>query len=259
MKNKINIAATTAFLATISTQAHSEGMFSLTSGVDYSSGKYGQSQSTDITYIPFIAKYETDVATVKLTVPWLQITGPGDVIGADGALVLGSSNKKITTESGLGDIVLSATRTVANLGETHPLTLDLTGKIKFATASSSKGLGTGENDYVVELDAYKPLGKPVTLFGGVGYKRMGDPSGVNLNNVWLGSLGLSYKVNASTSAGIMADYRQKTLDSSDPLREVTAFFAHKLSPQYKLQSYITHGYSNVSTDWGGGVMLGWIF
>jgi len=262
MKIKTNIARTSALLVMLSTQstlALAEGSFSLTSGVDYSTGKYGQSQSTDITYVPLVAKYETDTSTIKLTVPWLQITGPGDVVGADAILVRGNSSRKKNTESGLGDVVLSATHTIANFGEVRPLTLDLTGKVKFATASKTRGLGTGENDYVVELDAYKPISKPITLFGGLGYKLMGDPTGVNLNNVWFGSAGLSYRLTPSTSTGIMADYRQKTLDSSDPLREITAFLTHKFSAQYKLQSYITHGYSDVSTDWGGGVMLGYTF
>lgn len=262
MKNKLNIIVASVLLTMMSAQPSrvlADGSFTLTSGVDYSSGKYGQSQSTDITYIPLIAKYETDNTTVKLTVPWLQITGPGDVVGADAILVRGNTSSKKTTESGLGDVVLSATQTIANFGETRPLTLDLTGKVKFATASKTKGLGTGENDYSVGLDAYKQISKPITLFGGAGYKLMGDPTGVNLNNVWFGSAGLSYRINPSTSASVMADYRQRTLNSSDSLREVTAFITHKFSAQYKLQSYITHGYSDVSTDWGGGLMLGYIF
>lgn len=262
MDNKINKALASALWITLFTQANpaiAEGYLTLTSGVDYSSGKYGQSQSTDITYVPLVAKYETDTTTLKLTVPWLQITGPGEVVGVDAALVKNDSNRKITTESGLGDVVFSATRTVANFGEVRPLILDVTGKVKFATASKSKGLGTGKNDYTVELDAYKPLDNPITLFGGLGYKKMGDPEDVNLNNVWFASAGFSYKINPSTSAGVMGDYRQETLNTSYPMREVTAFVTHKFNAQYKLQSYLTHGYSDVSADWGGGLMLGYIF
>jgi len=262
MKNQIHIAVISTLLIIASAQptsALADGTFSLTSGADYSTGKYGQSQSTDITYIPFIAKYETDANIIKLTVPWLQITGPGDVVGSDGIVIRDSANRKKTTESGLGDVVLSATHTVANFGETRPLTLDLTGKIKFATASKTKGLGTGENDYILELDAYKPISNSATLFGGLGYKRMGDPDGINLNNVWFGSLGLSYRINPANNAGIVADYRQGTLNTSEPLRELTAFFTHKFNAQYKLQSYITHGYSDASIAWGGGLMLGYTF
>ncbi len=262
MNNKINIAISGVFLVSLTFQTsltHAEGTFSLTSGVDYSTGKYGQSQSTDITYIPFIAKYETGDTTFKLTVPWLKITGPGDVVGSDALVVLGNTNRPTTTESGLGDIVFSATHTIAQFGEGNPFILDLTGKVKFATASTSKGLGTGENDYSVVLDAYKPLNNTFTLFGDVGYKLTGDPAGLNLNNVWFGTAGLSYKINTTSSAGVIADARQATLDTSEPLRELTLFLTHKFSAHYKLQSYLTHGYSDASTDWGGGVMLGWMF
>lgn len=262
MQHKIKTAIASTFLVSLTVQpslTHAEDSFSLMSGVDYSTGKYGQSKSTDITYIPFIAKYETNDTTLKLTIPWLKITGPGNVIGGDSPVVLGRSNRPVSTQSGLGDIVFSVSHTIARLGEDKPLILDLTGKVKFATASTSKGLGTGENDYTLELDAYKPLNKTITLFGDVGYKRMGDPDGLNLNNIWFSSAGLAYKIGPSTSMGITADIHQATLNTSEPLRELTAFLTHKLNANYKLQSYLTHGYSDTSTDWGGGVMLGWIF
>lgn len=242
-----------------STLALADGVFSLTSGVDYSTGKYGQAESTDITYIPFVGKYETDLTTFKLTVPWLQITGPGDVVGSDATLIGNNTNRKKMTESGLGDVVFSLTHTIANIGESHPLILDLSGKIKFATASQSKALGTGENDYTIALDGYKSISNNTTLFGGLGYKQTGDPRDVDLNNVWFGSFGLSYRLNPTISAGIMADYRQATLNTLEPLREVTAFLTHKFSATYKLQSYLAHGYSDTSADWGGGLMLGYTF
>jgi len=262
MNNKIKLSVTSIFLTAITFQSNlalAEGVLSLTSGVDYSTGKYGQSESTDITYIPFLAKYETDDTTLKITVPWLKITGPGDVVGGNAPIVIGKSNRPITTQSGLGDIVFTASHTIARLGEIKPLTLDLTGKVKFATASVSKGLGTGRNDYSIVLDAYKPINSSVTLFGDVGYKIIGNPDGINLNNVWFGTAGLSYKISPTSSAGFMADTRQATQNKSAPLRELSIFLMHKFNEQYKLQSYITHGYSDASTDWGGGIMLGRIF
>jgi hypothetical protein len=239
---------------------YAEGKLSLTSGVDYSSGKYGQTQTTDITCVPFIAKYDFDNTTFKLTVPWLQITGPGDVVGGvSGPVVIGKSNRPISTESGLGDIVFSATQTILQTKEENPFIFDITGKIKFGTASATRYLGTGENDYTVELNTYKTVNKSVTLFGDIGYKRMGDSTELKLNNVWLGSAGLSYKLSPSTSLGIMADIRQAILNTSQPLQELTIFATYKFNEHYKLQSYLTQGYSDSSADWGGGIMLGFRF
>lgn len=262
MPIQIKSIAIQVFFATLALQpvvGFAEGNFTLTTGVDYSTGKYGQSQSTDITYVPFIGKYEINDTTIKLTVPWVKIAGPGEVVGGTAPVVLGKSNRPITTESGLGDVVFSVTQSIAQLGGAKPLILDLTGKIKFATASTSKGLGTGENDYTLSLDAYKNIPHNFTLFGDIGYKVLGDPSGVNLNNVWFSSAGISYKISPTTSAGLMGNIRQATLDTSQPLRELTAFATHKFNAQYKLQGYLSHGYSDASTDWGGGVMLGLMF
>lgn len=259
-KTKLKITSLLMYsISIVPISSYAEGKLSLTSGVDYSTGKYGQSEATDITYIPFIAKYDTGNTTLKLTVPWVKITGPGDVVGGNTPIVIGSSNRPITTESGLGDIVFSATQTIAQFGESNPLLLELTGKVKFATASSSKGLGTGENDYIVTLDAYKSISTAVTIFGDVGYKILGDPSGINLNNVWYGSAGFAYKLSPATSAGMMMDIRQATMNTSQPLRELTVFLTHKFNANYKLQTYLTSGNTDASTDLAGGLMLGWMF
>ena len=177
------------------------------------------------------------------------------MVGGNAPIVLGQSNRPVTTESGLGDVVLTGTQTIAKLGEDRPLIIDVTGKVKFATASASKGLGTGKNDYSVALDAYQPINSSVTAFGDVGYKIMGDPSGFNLNNVWFATAGTSYKFNQTTSTGFMVDVRQATQDTSTASRELTIFLSHKLNAQYKLQSYVTRGFSDASADWGGGAML----
>jgi hypothetical protein len=193
-------------------------------------------------------------------VPWLQITGPGDVVGGmSGPVVIAKSNRPIATESGIGDIVFSATQTILQTKEENPFVLDVTAKIKFGTASATRYLGTGENDYTAELNTYKTVNKIVTLFGDIGYKRMGDSTTLKLNNIWLGSVGLSYKLSPSTSLGIMADIRQATLNTSQPLRELTIFATHKLNEHYKLQSYLVQGYSDSSADWGGGILLGVTF
>ena len=50
------IAALAAFYGQTASAADA-GDFSFTTGLDYSSGKYGGTESTDILYIPFIGKY----------------------------------------------------------------------------------------------------------------------------------------------------------------------------------------------------------
>jgi hypothetical protein len=254
--NRILVFAFSLFASM--TSSADTGAFSFTTGVDYSSGKYGQADTTDITCIPFTGKYEIDRLTFKLTVPWIQIVGTGAVTGGDNnIIVLGKSSIARTRQSGLGDIITSATYSIIESPENKFL-LDLTGKVKLGTASYTKGLGTGQNDYTAQADAYKTFNK-TTLFGTLGYRVLGDPEYINLNNVWFASLGAAYKFDISNSAGAYIDLRQATSDAGTNLREYTVYYVHKFNPQYKLQTYLVHGDTRSSADWGGGLMIGYTF
>ena len=231
-----------------------QGTYSYSTGIDYSSGKYGQAEDTNITYIPLTGKYEKDKLTLKLTVPYLRIDGPGGVTPDSRIVVNGNTNNTRTVQSGLGDVVLGATYSVLELAE-QKVYVDVGGKIKFPTASESKGLGTGKTDYAVSTDVYKSIGQ-TTLYGTVGYKVLGDPAGVNLNNVFFGSTGLIYKVDAKNSLGIGMDARERTSANSTALREYSVFYSHKFNQNYKLQTYLVVGDTTSSVDLGGGATLG---
>src|SRR5204862_7148585 len=125
-------------LATATQAALAEGLTTLSIGADYTTGKYGASDSTDILYIPFTGKYETGPWTTKLVVPWIHITGPGNVVGAPGdTVVLNGASSGRRTESGLGDIVGSAFYNVIS-ERSAPFGLDLGGKVKFGTADENR-------------------------------------------------------------------------------------------------------------------------
>lgn len=232
--------------------AAEQGNFSLTSGLDYSSGKYGGTQSTEILYIPLTGKYEVDRWTFKLTVPYVRITGPGGVTRDTG--VYKASGTTRTTASGLGDIVAGASYNLYASGVANALLVDLTGKVKFGTADETKGLGTGKTDYSTQVDIYKTVNQ-FTAFGTLGYKVLGSPAGTQLHNVAYVSLGSSYKFTPQTSGGLILDLREKASATGAPQRELTAFVSHKLDANWKTQAYLVKGFADGSPDWGGGAML----
>ncbi len=135
---------------------------------------------------------------------------------------------------------------------------DLTGKIKFGTADRDKGLGTGENDYFLQVDAYKTVDR-VTGFGSVGRAYLGSSPFIQLNNVWYLNLGASYQLNERDSAGLSFDARQRASASSDPQRELTAFWVRKLDRATKVHAYALVGLANGSPDWGLGASLAYAF
>ncbi|HUW27522.1 MAG TPA: hypothetical protein VMV97_02825 [Sulfuriferula sp.] len=251
------LAGALAAMIIVSSQAVAgDSGLSLTTGLDYSSGKYGGTQSTDILYVPLTGKYETGRWVFQLTVPYVRITGPGNVI--QGGIVLGSAKAARTTEAGLGDVVAGATYNVYGETGTDPLLIDLTGKVKFGTADEKKGLGTGANDYSAQVDMYKAVGL-FTALGTVGYRVMGNAPGFQLKNVFYGSVGGVYKISQQTSGGLILNLRQKVTSTGASQSDVTAFISHKINQDWKTQIYAVDGFSNASPDWGAGAMLTRLF
>jgi len=254
-KQKNAVAAILATTAIMAGQPAFAGLSVLT-GIDYSSGEYGDTEETRILYIPVTAKYEADRYVLRLTVPYVEIDAPsgGDIIaiGPGGQPIRsGAGNRE--TNAGLGDVVASAGYTVF---ESVPsgVILDLVGKVKFGTADADEGLGTGETDYAMQLDGYKKFG-PFTLLATLGYRVYGDPPGSDFDNVAFGGLGGVYTFSPDTSAGVIFDIRDNIVLSSDPQYELTAFVTHKVGARTKLQGYLLTGFSDSSPDWGGGLMV----
>jgi hypothetical protein len=242
-------------LLNIQSVAADQGRFSLGRGVDFSTGKYSGTTATDVTYIPITGKYETQNWIIKLVVPYLQITAPGNVTPNIGQNVYASN--AVRTDAGLGDVMAASTYSLINSAQSG-LAIDVTGKVKFATADKSKGLGSGANDYAAETSAYKRFGQ-VSAFGTAGYKVFGSSLGYTLNNAWYGSVGMSYKYTEKTSMGLIFDYRTQTSPLSDPQNIWTVFLNRKINATWKAQTYLFKGYGNSSPDIGGGAMLTKVF
>ncbi len=233
-----------------SVPAVADDQLSLSTGFDYSSGKYGNTTSTDILYIPVTGKFESDKLTLKLTVPYISITGPGGVVQGIGRVRATTAATK-TTNSGLGDITASAGYNVYSVDS---LAFDVVGNVKFGTADANKGLGTGKNDYSAQIDGYYTRDK-TTLFATAGYKIYGAPAGVKMSSVPYGSVGASQKLGDETSAGVMVYMAKSPSAAGSDQQEVTVFVSHKLTPSLKIQVNILNGLSNGSPDFGGGVMI----
>ena len=238
-------------------------------GIDYTTGKYGTSTTTDITQVPVTFGYDIDRWSFKLAVPYIHVSGADDVIPGVGPVKNtnpkgrghGKGNSQGGTPStetagsasGLGDVTAAAsyeayTNSAAQFG------IDLTGKIKFGTADENKGLGTGKNDYSVGVDTYKGFGA-WTVFGGVSYTWLGSSQYIRLNDVFGANVGASYKLDSHSSFGAYYDYREKASDTSFARNELTGYYAYKFAGGWKAQAYVTKGFTDGSPDWGVGATV----
>jgi hypothetical protein len=248
-KHLVAASVAAVLAATDCASAQSSG-FSLAAGIDYSTGKYGARTATDIVYVPFTGRYETDNWVFKLTVPYLVITGPGNVV-RDVGIVKNKAAGPRRTESGLGDIVGAVSRNILDIASTGTL-VDITGKIKFGTADAGQGLGTGEDDYAAQVDVTQRVGPMLSVFGSLGYKIVGSPSGAQLNDVAYGEAGAAIKITDSLRVGGILDASQAVSTVSGEQRELTAYVTQQLSERWKLQVYAVKGFANGSPDYGAG-------
>ena len=249
--------------APLSVYAAADGEVSVSVGAEYSTGDYGTSSKTTIWYFPATLKYETDVNMISLTVPYVSVEGRGDVVvtaGGGGGMGMGGGASPINrsstitstrTDSGFGDVVLTGSHAIVS---TVTARIDLTGKIKFGTADEKDNLGTGENDYAVQLDLENNLNSH-SIFGSAGYKILGDPPGTDFRNVFYGSIGFSHRLDAVRTAGLAYDAQQSALSGASGQSELTLFLSNKLDKKTKLTGYVLKGLADGSPDWGLGITL----
>lgn len=235
--------------------ADDAGTWSAETSVNYSSGKYGTPTSTEVISIPLNVAYDKGPWTLKLTVPYVRITGSSDVVVGIGDT--STTTAVVRTASGLGDIVTAATYNFYNNAASQ-FGANATGKVKFGTGDSAKGLGSGVNDYSVILDVYQKVNQLI-FFGGISYTVLGSTTAIPLRNVFSLNGGSTLTLDEKSSVGFTYDYLQKSSATSDAQSALTAFYAHKFNKSWKIQAYLLKGFSDGSPDWGGGVSVGYAF
>jgi len=244
------------------------GQWEFSTGSDFSSGDYGGDPvDTEITYIPFTTSYQSGLWTFQAAVPWVQIDGAGTVLGAgDGGVVIGNPRQNpgggpgggeedfsATTESGLGDIWLSATYAVDAI-PSDLFYLDLGAKVKLPTADDDKGLGTGKTDFTIQADFFKPVGNE-TPFLTLAYKSKGEPSDFELDDAMYVSVGSDIGVSPNTHVGLSVDFQESAVSGSDDSLELFGYINQSLSSNWSFMLYGYSGLEDGSPDYGIGFQL----
>jgi Putative MetA-pathway of phenol degradation len=246
------LAAATTFSDPGTVLAADHTSLQLTGGVDFSSGDYGASENTDITFVPIGIKYEINNFRVFGTLPYLSIKGPGAVVGGADPIIVGPEGP-VTTESGLGDIILGMAYLVEPTSDNMPF-IEFAAKVKLPTADESRGLGTGKTDLALQIDAFQSFGN-VTPYATLGYRIRGSSDLISLKNSFYGSAGFSYKLSPDNSAGVSFDFQTKSSDFLQNRYEVIPFFSFKASPDWKLLFYGSAGFSDSVPNFGLGVQI----
>lgn len=230
-------------------------------GADYSSGDYGTANTTRVLYMPLTWGMESGRSVFEVTLPLLSVSGPGDVLytNTGGMLtrmprpIIPGGGSATSTEAGLGDILASGSYDFW-LGRDGDQRLGATAWIKFGTADADAGLGTGETDYSLELNGATRVAG-ASLYGSLGYSVLGDPPGLDLDNVYYALLGVSRKLAGDRLAGIEIGARQATLPELDPRAVITVYYDQPAGAGVTLSLSLLTGLTDGSPDWGAGLRL----
>lgn len=240
--------------------AADDGRWRVGTGVHYSTGTYGGTIDTTILAIPLNLRYETGPWVLKLSVPYLEISGASAVIPGVGPVDRNNRRGGGTVESsasGLGDSTVSATY-AAYYNAASRAGFDLTGKLKLATGDENAGLGTGSNDASVQVDVYQGM-EGYTLYGSFGYTLFGDSPIADLQNVFYGYGGLSRRLNETDTLGFEIDLRQGASPAPLAQKELMGFYTRRFDRIWRGQAYLFKGFSDGSPDWGAGATLAYSF
>ena len=254
-------------VSVLSSNVVAQSLLSFSVGYEQTSGDYGLVNETEITTIPLNLQYINEAWRLKLTVPFISVSGDGSVIpGSNGVIGVdfnsliggglgGGSNASsaIETQSGLGDIVSSLSYAFIPTGDVAWFH-ELSAEVKWGTANENKFLGTGENDYslsiysLYERNTLKP-------FMSLGYLFMGDTPSTDFNNVLFASTGVMYPINGSLLLNVVYDYQQATLDGIDAGQTISLYLTKTLNEGWSTSLYLLNGLSDSVADTGLGLSV----
>lgn len=266
----ISIAALSAALG-LTAQANAETTLRLSTGVDYSSGKYGGTQKTDVIVAPFSAKVSSGAWSLRATVPVISIKGPSSFVivedaggstsgstpggsGSNGEVTAGAAATRKTT-TGVGDLSLSGAYTFDGLVGADSY-LELVGRVRLPTGDEAKGLSLGVTDYATTAElgvAGKTTG--AYILGGRRFNK--DAKGLDRVDGWQAEVGGWLRASESTVVGGSVDWRESSVRNGKDVSEASAYVSYKLTDAVRVGATASAGLTDGAADYGVGLNLSW--
>ncbi|MFM5954171.1 MAG: transporter [Novosphingobium sp.] len=239
--------------ATVATQVAESAdttEFEFATGADYSVGHYGASADTSVWSIPAELKVRSGKFHAQVSVPYVVIDGPGQLVG--GVIVNNPGSTTTISRSGIGDVSASAGYLLNRESGALP-SFELSGGVKIPTANQT--IGTGEIDYSATLSAYKSLSPSTMLFGSVGYSWLTSPAAYSLKNGITASGGINLRPDSGTNLGFSVAYREPVATGLSGQAVVSPYLTHRFGKNLGLTLYGMAGFNDASPRIGAGLRI----
>ncbi|MCY4266237.1 MAG: transporter [Gammaproteobacteria bacterium] len=224
------------------------GQHALSLAAYRSGGSFSLDLDTNILFLPVRYEYDQGNWGFQLSVPYLEVDGPGSVL-----VNLGGVNRVVAPtwarkESGVGDVLTTVVYRVNPLAASLPF-IDLRLDVKIPTADEQKGLGTGETDYNLQVDLSQYLGKWV-VFATAGYSFRGQTELFpDLRSGAYAQLGAALPLLEEFSVGIIYDFRQAVSGFTSEIQEIGPYFSWQFDEHWTFTGLGMTGLNNASVDY----------
>jgi hypothetical protein len=228
----------------------------ITENFVYSRGKYGgntltQTAELDTAFTGFFEK-----GAVSLTIPLVTQTTDSQV-----TLVRGSAQRIArirsgkVTNGGIGDIYMNGSYYLLSENK-DPIDISLDGYLKFPTASSSKGLGTGEADAGPGISFGKRISPEWRMFTDFYYILIGSPSGLDLRDQTTFDLGASYDFSSLITGSVTYEESRSVLKGTENPEDLALGIKYKVNDTTRLFGGMAFGLSNTAADFSMNIGAG---
>ncbi|MFZ4604369.1 MAG: hypothetical protein ACOYM8_18165 [Caulobacterales bacterium] len=272
MRNKLRKASILALLAALGlvAPASAETTLRLSTGVDFSSGKYGGTDRTDVIVAPLSAKVSSGSWAVRATVPVLSIRGRQSLVliddvgsgassggvsaGPTGDVTSGATGATKTT-TGFGDLSLTGTYTFDKVFGAHSY-VDVIGRVRLPTGDEGKNLSLGVTDYGLASEVGF-IGKKSGAYVLGGRRFLQDAKGLNREDGWQAEIGGWTRAGARSVVGGSIDWRDASTRTGKDVSEASAYVSYKLTEAVRVGVNASAGLTEGASDYGVGLSLSW--
>ncbi len=240
-----NILVSSVFVVLFTTLVYGQSNWSINTSLQYSSGSYLSTERLNSYYLFGGIRYETNEYSIALSIPFIASNGQnisqfGQVyfpnhMGSDsnqmggqntghGGHMMGNQNLFTSTSTenyGIGDLYLYANYNLLNQFNSF-IGMNIGGYIKFPTASTLYGFGTGKFDYSLSATLKKNFNSYLIYASG-GYIILGNPDSITYKNPFTFNFGIGkYFGDGNISAMISYSLYTKILDLYEMPQELSA-------------------------------------
>lgn len=218
----------------------------------YGGIRYQNSNISFYGYIPVVAQNRPGFTQSGMMIIPTGRENEGQGGNMNGGNMHGGNNSTnqtsmMNTQISLGDFYLYGSYQLLNEYD-NPIDLFVIPDIKFPTASTSSGIGTGEFDYGLSMNIRRSIESFVVL-AEAGFIKLGDQDGIDYKDPFTYGIGLGKFISQSGSSVLLYfnSYTEIT-DNYEPPRQVSLGLNLKLNTTTALSLIGSKGLSRYSPD-----------